>query len=182
MQYLLISGALRKDSVNTQLLRMAAHHLEIPAKSIIDLNEFTIPLYSGDIEAVGIPEGVKRLGDLVTKTQALIVSSPEYNYSISGVLKNVIDWLSRIRPMPLTKKPILLMTASPGQIGGIRGAWQTRIPFEGLGNYVYPEMFSLSNSYQAITNDAFTNSDDQKRFSATLTAFAEFAKNLNCNI
>jgi len=178
MQYLLISGALRKDSVNTQLLHMAARHLELPTDSIADLNEFAIPLYSGDIEAVGIPEGVKRLGDLVAKAQALIVSSPEYNYSVSGVLKNAIDWLSRIRPMPLTKKPLLLMTASPGQIGGIRGAWQTRIPFEGLGNYVYPEMFSLSNSYQAIANDAFTNSDDQKRFNTMLTAFQEFAKNL----
>jgi chromate reductase, NAD(P)H dehydrogenase (quinone) len=178
MKYLLISGSLRKDSIHTKLLRMAVQQFDLPANAIANLNEFSIPLYSGDIEALAIPAGVLQLADLVAQAQSIIIASPEYNYSISGVLKNTVDWLSRVRPMPLTKKPILLMSASPGQIGGVRGAWQTRIPFEGLGNYVYPQMFSLSNSFQAIVDDAFVKADDQKNFSGILNDFQVFANSL----
>ncbi|MFN9939619.1 MAG: NADPH-dependent FMN reductase, partial [bacterium] len=101
---------------------------------------------------------------------------PEYNYSISGVLKNTIDWVSRVRPMPFRKKPILLLAASMGPIAGIRGLWQTRIPLEGLGNYVYPDMFSLGVAHEALNEEGFTNPDDQKRFATTLDGFSEFAK------
>ena len=64
---------------------------------------------------------------------AVMISSPEYNYSISGVLKNLIDWVSRARPMPWRGKSIYLMSAAPSPMGGIRGLWQTRIPLEGCG-------------------------------------------------
>jgi NAD(P)H-dependent FMN reductase len=157
---------------------MAAQHLKCPNSDIANLNDLSIPLYSGDIEAVGIPDNVQKLAKCIDQAQALIIASPEYNYSISGVLKNVIDWVSRVRPMPLKQKPILLMAASPGQIAGIRGLWQTRIPLEGLGNYVYPEMFSLGGSFQAFDDKGFVNPDDQKRFAAALAGFTEFSNNL----
>ena len=179
MNYLLISGALRTGSINTKLINMAVKELGLPSNSIANLNGFSLPLYNGDVEEQGIPDGVVRLADLVRNAQALIIASPEYNFSISGVFKNIIDWVSRVRPMPLTKKPILLMSASPGQIAGIRGAWQTRIPLEGLGNYVYPQMFNLGNSFQAIADDKFVNPDDQKRFSDILTDFQDFVVRLS---
>jgi len=178
MKYFFLSGSLRKDSLNTKLLHMAAQHLNCPTSDIANLNDLSIPLYSGDIEAVGIPDNVQKLAKCIDQAQALIIASPEYNYSISGVLKNVIDWVSRVRPMPLKQKPILLMAASPGQIAGIRGLWQTRIPLEGLGNYVYPEMFSLGGSFQAFDDKGFVNPDDQKRFAAALAGFTEFSNNL----
>ncbi|MCE2716807.1 MAG: NADPH-dependent FMN reductase [Pseudomonadota bacterium] len=176
MQYLFLSGSLRKESLNTQLLQLAAKHTGSPLSAIVDLNQYNIPLYSGDIEAVGIPDGVQKLSQKIEQAQAIIIASPEYNYSISGVLKNTIDWVSRVRPMPFRKKPILLLAASMGPIAGIRGLWQTRIPLEGLGNYVYPDMFSLGVAHEALNEEGFTNPDDQKRFATTLDGFSEFAK------
>lgn len=179
MRYFFFSGSLRKDSFNTKLLHLAAQHLHCDSSDIIDLNELSIPLYSGDIEAAGIPEGVQKLAKRIEQAQVLIIASPEYNYSISGVLKNTIDWVSRVRPMPFRKKPLLLLAASMGPIAGIRGLWQTRIPLEGLGNYVYPDMFSLGTAHEAINEQGFTNPDDQKRFAATLDGFVTFAKRLS---
>jgi chromate reductase, NAD(P)H dehydrogenase (quinone) len=178
MKYFFLSGSLRKDSLNTKLLHMAAQHLNCPASDIANINDLLIPLYSGDIEAVGIPDNVQKLAKCIDQAQALIIASPEYNYSISGVLKNFIDWVSRVRPMPLKQKPILLMAASPGPIAGIRGLWHTRVPLEGLGNYVFPEMFSLGGSFQAFDEKGFVNPDDQKRFAAALAGFTEFSNNL----
>lgn len=157
---------------------MVAKHFSSSASDIANLNELSIPLYNGDIETVAIPEGVQKLAKCIDQAQALIIASPEYNYSISGVLKNVIDWVSRVRPMPLKQKPILLMAASPGPIAGIRGLWHTRVPIEGLGNYVFPEMFSLGGSFQAFDDNGFVNPDDQKRFVATLDGFEKFSKAL----
>ena len=176
MKYFFLSGSLRKDSLHTRLLHMAAQHLNSSVSDIANLNDISIPLYNGDIEAAGIPDSVQKLAKSIDQAQALIIASPEYNYSISGVLKNVIDWVSRVRPMPLKQKPILLMAASPGPIAGIRGLWHTRVPLEGLGNYVFPEMFSLGGSFQAFDDNGFVNPDDQKRFMATLDGFSEFAK------
>jgi NAD(P)H-dependent FMN reductase len=178
MKYFFLSGSLRKDSLNTRLLHMVAKHFSSSASDIANLNELSIPLYNGDIETVAIPEGVQKLAKCIDQAQALIIASPEYNYSISGVLKNVIDWVSRVRPMPLKQKPILLMAASPGPIAGIRGLWHTRVPIEGLGNYVFPEMFSLGGSFQAFDDNGFVNPDDQKRFVATLDGFEKFSKAL----
>ncbi len=181
MEYLLISGSLRAGSINTKLINMAAKELGLPENSIANLNEYSIPLYNGDLEESGIPEGVVKLAERVANAQSIIIASPEYNFSISGVFKNMVDWVSRVRPMPLTKKPILLMSASPGQIAGIRGSWQTRIPLEGLGNYVYPQMFNLGNSFQAFDGDKFLNVDDKKRFSSILNDFQDFSTKLNAN-
>ena len=178
MKYCFLSGSLRKDSLNTKLLYMAAEHLNCSSSAIVNLNDLSIPLYNGDIEAVAIPDGVQQLALKIEQAQALIIASPEYNYSISGVLKNTIDWLSRVRPMPLKQKPLLLMAASPGLIAGIRGLWHTRVPLEGLGNYVYPEMFSLGNSFQAFNESEFVNPDDQKRFAAILDGFGKFSQAL----
>lgn len=179
MHYFFLSGSLRKDSFNTKLLHLATQFLQCEQSDVANLNELSIPLYSGDIEAVGIPEGVQKLAKSIEQAQALIIASPEYNYSISGVLKNTIDWVSRVRPMPLAKKPVLLLAASMGSIAGIRGLWQTRIPLEGLGSYVYPEMFSLGVAHQALNEGGFVNPDDQKRFVSTLDGFAAFAKRLS---
>lgn len=178
VRYCLLSGSLRKESFNTKLLHIAAKYLGCPSSTIVSLSNLSIPLYSGDIEAVAIPDGVQKLAQIIDQAQAIIIASPEYNYGISGVLKNTIDWLSRVRPMPLKQKPLLLMAASPGQIAGIRGLWHTRVPLEGLGNYVYPEMFSLGNSFQALDENGFVNPDDQKRLTTLLDNFRKFSQAL----
>ena len=79
-----------------------------------------------------------------------MIAAPEYNYSIAGPLKNAIDWVSRARPMPWRGKSIYLMSASPSPMGGIRGLWQTRIPLEGCGALVFPDMFALPHANEAF--------------------------------
>jgi chromate reductase len=89
------------------------------------LAELAFPVYNADIEDKGFPEGVKTLASAVAGCDAVVISSPEYNGGMSGVLKNTLDWVSRIKPMPWKGKPLFLMAASPGALGGTRGsmAW-----------------------------------------------------------
>ena len=115
---------------------------------------------------------------------AFIISSPEYNASMPGVLKNIIDWVSRFRPQPFNERHALLMSASPSMIGGNRGLWALRIPFEHLGARVFPDMFSLSMAHKDFTADGeFNDATTAKRFESNLIAFmslAEAAKHYPC--
>jgi chromate reductase, NAD(P)H dehydrogenase (quinone) len=153
MKLLALAGSIRKDSLNKKLLAIAG---DVAGKkgatvTVVDLADFEMPLYSGDIEEKqGIPAAANKLKELFNNVDGVIISAPEYNYSVSGVLKNAFDWMSRIRPQPFKQKHILLMSASPSVVGGNRGLWALRIPLEGLGAFVYPEMFSLAVAHEAF--------------------------------
>ena len=82
-----------------------------------------------------------------------MIASPEYNASMPGVLKNAIDWVSRFRPQPFNELHGLLMSASPSMVGGNRGLWALRVPFEHLGARIYPDMFSLAQAHKAFDGD-----------------------------
>jgi len=113
---LTLSGSLRHDSVNRKLLRAAAQAFG-PANVVeADLN---LPLFNGDLESdQGIPDAVRTLGDQIKAADALVISSPEYNKGISGVMKNALDWISRLDGAVMTGKPTVLMTAAAGRAGG----------------------------------------------------------------
>lgn len=153
MQVLLFAGSLRRDSLNkkfaqaaSEMVKAAGHDAEY-----IDLKEYGLPVYDGDIEASeGIPAAAKALSAKIIAADALIVAAPEYNGSIAAPLKNLLDWLSRDNPMPLANKPLLLLGASPGALGAVRGLWHTRVPFEALGVHVFPSMMGLPGAAQAF--------------------------------
>jgi chromate reductase len=153
MNLLFFAASLRADSCNKKFAREA---LRIARESgvageFIDLKEYPMPVYDGDIEAAtGIPAGTAALGKKILAADALIISTPEYNGSIPGVLKNAIDWLSREEPVSLEGKHLLLLAASPGRLGGVRSLWHTRQPFEVLGVHVFPGMMGLSDAYSAF--------------------------------
>ncbi len=153
MKLLIFAGSLRTDSCNKKFaheaLRIAK---ELGAEGeFLDLRDYPMPVYDGDIEAAtGIPETTQALGKKIAAADAIIISTPEYNGSIPGILKNVIDWLSRDKPMSLTDKHLLLLAASPGALGGVRALWHTRQPFDVLGVHVYPNMIGLPNAYAAF--------------------------------
>ncbi|HEX4818104.1 MAG TPA: NAD(P)H-dependent oxidoreductase [Nonomuraea sp.] len=155
---LVLGASLRKESLNVRLASLAArdaaaHDAEVRT---VKFAELAVPPLDTDLLATaGIPEGARRFGDLLSGTDGFIIAAPEYNYSLSGVLKNLIDWTSRIRPWPFTDRHGLLLSASPMQAGGVRGLWALRIPLEGLGAHVYPDMFSVSRA-----DTAFTDEDD----------------------
>ena len=121
---LLISGSLRKGSYNRMLLAEAAEAFG-PAE--ISEGSLDLPLYDGDLEEEGIPEAVTRLAEQIAAADAVIIAGPEYNKSISGVLKNALDWVSRTRPNPWLDKPVALMSATGGCAGGERTQWIMRL-------------------------------------------------------
>lgn len=153
MKLLVFAGSLRADSCNKKFAREALRLLpETGAEGeFLDLKDYPMPVYDGDIEAAsGVPESTKKLGQKIAAADALIISTPEYNGSIPGPLKNVIDWLSRDKPVSLENKHLLLLAASPGALGAVRSLWHTRQPFEVLGVHVFPGMMGLPGAYSAF--------------------------------
>lgn len=153
MRILAFAASLRTGSLNRRLIAHAAEIAEREGAQVdlADFREFEMPLYDGDLErSAGLPPGAVALKRRVEMAEALMIASPEYNYSISGVLKNAIDWVSRARPMPWRGKSTYLLAASPSSMGGIRGLWQARIPLEGCGALVFPEMFALPHADEAF--------------------------------
>lgn len=154
MRLFALAASLRRASLNRRLLHVAAglarqHGAEV---DIAEFSEFPLPPFDADLQARdGIPEAAQALGRRILAADGMLLASPEYNYSLPGHLKNAIDWLSRIRPVPIRGKSALIMSASTGPIGGIRGLWQLRIPLEGLGMFVHPDMYIVPHG-----NDAFT--------------------------
>ena len=153
MNVLAFAASLRRGSLNRKLIALAAEIAREAGAEVelADFREFELPIYDGDIDAAsGLPPGGLALKRRLEAAEALIIAAPEYNYSIAGPLKNAIDWVSRARPMPWRGKSILLMAASPSPMGGIRGLWQTRIPLEGCGALVFPDMFALPHANEAF--------------------------------
>ncbi|NKW91118.1 NAD(P)H-dependent oxidoreductase [Rhodobacteraceae bacterium R_SAG9] len=119
-----ISGALRTDSTNSKLLREAARLYG--ADSYVEAN-LNIPLYDGDLESnTGIPEEVKLLVQQIAEADAVLISTPEYNGAVTGVLKNALDWISRHWEKPMVGKPTALMSAAAGRAGGVRAQTMLR--------------------------------------------------------
>jgi chromate reductase len=120
-----ISGSLRKGSFNTAALRaaqgLAPEGMTIEVAQIGDL-----PLYNDDVRAAGFPPPAERLRAQLAAADAILLVTPEYNYSISGVLKNAIDWASRPPNQPFEAKPVAIMGASPGLFGSARAQYHLR--------------------------------------------------------
>jgi chromate reductase len=120
-----ISGSLRHGSYNSATLR-AAQELAPPdlKLGIGDISQF--PLYNADLQAQGIPEAVQQLGAQIRAADGVLLVTPEYNYSVSGVMKNAIDWLSRLKDQPFAGKPVAICGASMGVLGTARAQYHLR--------------------------------------------------------
>mgnify|MGYP003386511087 CR=1 FL=1 len=184
MKVLLFSGSLRADSLNKKLINSASAIISKElgcAPEIVDIKSLSIPVYDGDIEQQsGLPQGVVSLGQSIKNANALIISSPEYNGSIAGSLKNAIDWISRIKPVPFDGKPLLLMGASPGYFGAIRALGFTKPPFEALGSFVYPQTFALPKASEMFSaTGELTDASTHAKLQTLLTNYIQFSKKLN---
>ena len=155
-----ISGALRKESTNTMLLHEAARLMDGAELTLGDLN---FPLYDADLEAAeGVPEAVKKLAAQIGDADAVIISTPEYNRGITGVLKNALDWVSRVEGNPWNGKPVALMSATAGRAGGERAQFSLRHCMTAFRPHILqgPEVF-IGGSMSAFDengqlNDAFS--------------------------
>lgn len=123
-----LSGALRAGSLNTKLVREAAMAFGADRFVLADLR---LPLYDGDLETgTGIPEGVRTLAGQIRDASAVVISTPEYNQSLSGVLKNALDWVSRVEGKPWLGKPVALLSAAAGRSGGARANYALRLAMQ----------------------------------------------------
>ena len=174
LRILVFAGSRRAGSLNRQLANLAGELCRAAGAQVdhADLREFDVPLYDGDDEtATGIPAGASELARRLAASDAFILSSPEYNFSMPGVVKNLIDWTSRIKPRALAGRNALLLSASPSMIGGNRGLWSLRVPLEALGTRVYPDMFSLAQAHQAFDGTNLKDEQLQARLTQMIAAF-----------
>lgn len=157
VRILLFSASLSKDSLNKKLATMTASIIEKYGAEVdfATMSEFDTPSFNQDLEKDNFhPPGAEALKERLLANDAFIIASPECNGSISGVLKNTIDWVSRYRPQPFNGKHAFLMSASPSVAGGNPGLWSARIPLERLGANVYSSMFSLPVAHKAFSPDS----------------------------
>jgi chromate reductase len=119
-----IAGALRAGSTNRKLVHEAARLFGPAEFTEADLR---LPLYDGDLEARGIPAEVTRLADQIAAADAVVISTPEYNSALPGVLKNALDWVSRTKGAPWQDKPVAIVSAAAGRAGGARAQSSLRL-------------------------------------------------------
>lgn len=158
---LAFAGSTRTDSFNKKLVKIAAAGaMENGADvTVIDLRDFAMPLYDGDLEQQeGLPSNAQKLKDLMLSHQGFLISSPEYNSSISGVLKNTIDWASRSSkgdaPLACFKGKVAgIMSASPGGLGGLRGLVHVRAILENISVLVIPEQIAIAKAHEIFNAD-----------------------------
>lgn len=158
---LAFAGSTRRDSFNKKILAQAVRGAEAEGAEVttIDLKDYPLPLFDGDVEAEGgMPPSGAELKRLMVEHDAFLIASPEYNSSISGVLKNAIDWASRAAPdePPLKAfkgKVAALMSASPGALGGIRGLVSVRSLLGNMGVIVLPDQLCIGKVHEALGPD-----------------------------
>lgn len=158
---LAFAGSTRKESVNKRLAKVALHAAENAGAetTFIDLFDYDMPLYSDDLLSKnGMPESVKAFKELLKNHNGFLITSPEYNGSLTGVLKNAIDWAtvkgeSEERMTCWNGKIVGILSASPGGLGGIRGLHHLRTILAGIGAFVLPNHLAVGNSTANLQND-----------------------------
>ena len=161
VRILAFAGSARRESFNKRLVAVAAAGArEAGAEvTVLDLADLPLPLFDQDLEAAeGLPENARRLKRLMVEHDGLLISSPEYNSSITPLLKNAIDWASRReegeeRLVAYAGKAAALMSASPGRLGGLRGLVHVRAILGNLGVLVLPEQQAVGGALEAFNDD-----------------------------
>lgn len=155
---LAFAGSTRTDSVNKKLLANAVAIAKQLGGHVtkIDLRDHPLPLYDGDLEIEqGFPKNAQYIQDLMLKSSIILIASPEYNSSLSGVLKNTIDWVSRNGEAEgflggFKGKTFVIMSASPSKRGGERGLVHLKSILENVGGRVVPQQVIVPNAYEAF--------------------------------
>ncbi len=158
---LAFAGSLRRDSFNKKLVRIAAQAAEAEGADVqlIDLADYPLPVFDEDLETRdGMPAHGVALKELMKASHGFLIASPEYNSSITAALKNMLDWASRPAPdepglAAFKGKAALLLSASPGQLGGLRGLVHLRSILGNIGVVVLPEQQAIPRAGEAFADD-----------------------------
>lgn len=167
---LAFGGSLRRESFNQKLAAIAADGARSAGAEVtlIALRDFPLPVFNQDIEdAEGLPAEAKKLKQLFREHNGLIIAAPEYNSSISGALKNAIDWVSRAETddepplVAFSGKTAVLCAASPGALGGLRGLVTVRSILGNIGVTVLPDQVAVSKTHEAFRLDGSLSDEKQ---------------------
>lgn len=185
---LAFAGSARRDSYNKQLVGIAAQAARQAGAEVtlIDLKDYPLPLFDEDLEReAGPPANATSLKQLFLEHDGLLIASPEYNSSISPLLKNTIDWVSR----PVEGEPPLaayqgkvaaLMAASPGALGGLRGLVHVRSILSNIGVIVLPDQLAIPQAFKAFdANGAMTDPKQQSKVEALAAALVSVVARLS---
>lgn len=167
---LAFAGSTRTESLNKKLVQVAADGAAAAGAKVtcIDLRDYPLPLYDGDLEdEQGLPDNAWKLRDLFLNHDGLLIASPEYNGSISAVLKNTIDWVSRRQgdEAPLIcfrQKVALLLAASPSGLGGTRGLRHLNAILHGIQVIVLPEQKAIPSAPSVFDEKGLTDEKIQR--------------------
>jgi chromate reductase len=178
---LFFAGSARRDSTNKKLASLAAtlakgSGVEI---TLLDLKDFEMPLYDGDLESeMGLPENAIRLKQIFTDHDGFFIASPEYNSSISPLLKNALDWISRPHEAnepslsAYSGKVAALGSVAPGALGGLRGLVPLRMMLGNIGVTVVPRQVANYNGFDAFDGNGHLKDEQQTQFlKATVDQF-----------
>jgi chromate reductase, NAD(P)H dehydrogenase (quinone) len=168
---LALAGSLRKDSFNKKLVQIAVQGARAAGAEVtfLDLRDYPLPVFDQDLEAAqGIPEAGKKLKEVMIAHDGFLLSCPEYNSSITAVLKNTIDWASRPQPgeTPLVAfhgKVVTLMSASPGALGGLHGLVTVRSILSNIGAIVLPDQVAVAKAFEAFAPDGSLKDANQQQ-------------------
>ena len=166
---LAFAGALRTDSFNKKLIRIGVDGLKAAGADVtlIDLRDLPMPIYDADLEVAGFPENALTLKRMFLEHHGLLIASPEYNRSLSGALKNAIDWVSRPaageKPLAcFADKVAGLLSASPGPFGGARGLMHLREILAHVNVLVIPNQVTILKAAEAFNPDGTLKEEKQR--------------------
>lgn len=170
-----ICGSLRTKSTNRYAL-LAASEVMPEGMQLTIANYDAIPLYNQDVQDKGMPAPVLQLAAEIRAADALLFASPEYNFSISGVLKNAIDWLSRLPEQPFKDKPAAILSAAAGPLGGGRHQYEVRKILGCLEAVVLtkPEVFINMSGAKFDAEGSLTDAASRKVLADQMAAFARW--------
>ncbi len=180
LQLVTLVGSLRKDSYNAALARALP---ELAPKGVTIVAGPTcgdIPLYNADVQTKdGFPAGAEAIAKAIDEADGVIIVTPEYNYSVPGVLKNAIDWVSRMDPQPFKDKPVAIQSASQGAMGGIRAQLALRqiLVFLKAIAFTTPEVI-VSSAQTKFENGVLKDEATKKAVVTQLEAFAGFVRKI----
>ena len=171
LRILAVAASFRPESLNRKLLGIAAAHATAAGASITELDYTALdtPTYKDNDDAM--PQGASRFAEALVTHHGLLMAVPEYNWSIPGGLKNLIDWVSTDPRQPFQNKTALLLCASPSSRGGISGLQQLRTPLEVLGCWVYPQLIGIGKANAQMQDGQLLKEADQQHLTASVTDF-----------
>lgn len=183
MRALAFAASYRRGSLNRKLIEVAAALLREKHRVTVEIpefREFYMPPYDGDLEeSTGLPYGAERLARRLEAANAVIIAAPEYNHSVSGVLKNAIDWTSRRKVNPWNGKPVFLLSASPSVHGGRRGLAHLTEALKACHARVFPQSFGLPRADHAFDSvGRLKDAKELKRLASSIGAFVDWASPL----